>query len=95
MKKSLLSAAVVAMMGLVFLSGCTEQERAKKFGGSASLDLPAGTKLVTVTWKEGGNLWYLTRPMRPEETPETYIFKESSSYGIMEGSVTIKEHASK
>jgi hypothetical protein len=49
-------------------------------------------KLVNITWKED-DVWYLTRPMHSEEVPEEYTFKESSSFGIMEGTMTIKEHA--
>ena len=44
-----------------------------------------------ITWKDGGSLWYLTRPMREDEKPETHVFKQSSSYGIFEGTVTIVE----
>jgi hypothetical protein len=82
--------AITAIAGVVHLSGCTEQQRAKNLGGSTTVTLPAGKKLVCVTWKEA-NLWYLTRDMRPDEKAETYEFKESSDYGVLQGAVTIKE----
>ena len=75
---------------LVFLTFCTENSRVKTFGGSASFELPKGEKLITVTWKES-DMWYLTRPMRDNEYPETYTFKEKSSLGIAEGTFTIYE----
>ena len=78
---------VILTIGLV---GCTQNIRAKKFGGSATIQLEPNRKLVNVTFK-GDNLWLLTRQARPEEIPETYSFKEDSSWGILEGTVIIKE----
>ena len=69
---------------------CTENQRAKNFGGDFTLNLPKGQKLVTITWKDD-NLWYLTRPMHEDEKAETYSFQESSSFGMMNGTVTIEE----
>ncbi len=63
------------------LIGCTENSRAKSFGGTATLNLPPNQKLVVVTWKDD-DLWYLTRPMKDNETPETYAFQEKSSWGF-------------
>jgi hypothetical protein len=59
---------------------CTQNQRAKSLGGKATYELPKGLKLVVVTWK-GENIWYLTRPMKENETAETYTFQEGSSYG--------------
>lgn len=75
---------------LSLLCGCTAQERAKNMGGEYTLALPAGQKLVTVTWKES-ELWYLTRPMHASESPERYAFKEDSTLGLLEGTVFIQE----
>jgi hypothetical protein len=88
MKKILILLSVVYLLSAI---SCTEQTRAKTFGGSMSIDLPRNTKLIEATWK-GDDLWYLTRPMREGEKSETYTFKEESSLGLMEGSVTFKEH---
>ena len=80
---------LVLLVGLLLLS-CTEKQRAKSFGGDMVIDLPKGEKLIEATWK-GEDLWYLTRPMRSNESPEIYIFREDSSFGVMEGTVTFKE----
>ncbi len=74
----------------VVLSACTENSRARNFGGSGTIAVPCGQKVVNATWKET-NLWYLTRPMREGEVPETYSFSESSQFGVLEGAMTIKE----
>jgi hypothetical protein len=84
--KRFLIAAVLA----VALVGCTSNQRAKDWGGSTSRTLPAGQKLVMVTWKDN-NMWILTRPMRPEEKPEIYTFREDSSWGVLQGTLTINE----
>ena len=72
------------------LCACTEQERARSWGGTSTQSLPCGQKLTVATWKES-NLWYLTRPMRADETPKTYSFKESPNWGSMEGTVVFTE----
>jgi hypothetical protein len=74
----------------VFLVGCTENQRAKHFGGTMKVNLEPNKKLVLVTWKED-SLWILTRQMRAGETPETYDFKEDSTFNIVEGAVQIIE----
>lgn len=80
-----------ALLLALVLFGCTEQERARHWGGAAGVELPRGTKLVTVTWKRNGSLWYLVRPMREGEQPEEYAFRESSSFGVIEGTVVLRE----
>jgi uncharacterized lipoprotein YehR (DUF1307 family) len=85
MKKVILAIAVIVSM-----ASCTQNERAKQFGGTATIDLPQGQKLVNITWKED-QIWYLTRPMGASDSAETYTFQEESSYGVMEGTVILKE----
>lgn len=81
---------IAAFLACVVLCGCTENQRSRNFGGTQTIDLPKGTKLVTGSWKEH-DLWYLTRPMRADETPETSEMIESSSFGVMQGKVIFKE----
>lgn len=90
-KSTVLIVIIIAIVSItLFLTGCTENSRAKSFGGTAHITLPANQKLLNATWKDD-NLWYLTRPMRDDETPETYTFSEESSWGVWEGSYIIKE----
>ncbi|MBI2473462.1 hypothetical protein HYV70_02840 [Candidatus Uhrbacteria bacterium] len=72
------------------LSSCTQNQIAKQFGGDITVNLPPGRKLVVVTWKND-DMWHLTRPMRESEMPETSVFQEDSSFGLVEGSVTFVE----
>ncbi len=86
MKRIILTIAAIALLA----TSCTENERVKSFGGTGDINLPTGQKLVNVTWKET-QVWYLTRPMHADETPETYMFQEESSWGVVEGTYLIHE----
>ena len=88
--KKVLGLLVVLIMSVSFIS-CTQNSRAKTFGGTATIDLPTGTKLIEATWKSE-DLWYLTRKRRDGEPIETYEFKEDSSFGVMEGTVIFREY---
>ncbi len=88
MKK--LTTAMILGCICLFSAGCTENQRARQFGGTAHETLPAGQKLLVATWKQD-SLWVLTRTMRAGEVPETYEFRESSSLGVVEGKVIITE----
>jgi len=85
MKKLLLLLVMVVIM-----TSCTQNQRAKNFGGTATIEIKAGQKLVTATWK-GENLWYLTKQMTDDDKVETYYFKEDSSLGFASGTVIFKE----
>ena len=87
MKQTILILAAALTLSL---TGCTQNQRAKTFGGTADLHLPPNAKLVCVTWEQD-HLWYLTRPMRANETAETYEMKEQSSWGVWQGTYNIYE----
>lgn len=86
----------VLFVGIVLatMAACTANVRAKQWGGTMTLNLPAEQKLVVATWKDS-HLWYLTRPMREGERAETYTFREDSNFGVMQGTVIFQEHGSK
>lgn len=83
-------ALLFVVIMFIFSVGCTAQQRAKKYGGSATISLPPGMKLVEATWK-GDDLWYLVRKRTEKETPQSYVFSESSSWGMFEGRITFNE----
>jgi len=93
MKKNYPLVIITFLFGIflfLFFNSCTQNQRAKNFGGKAEINLPENQKLINATWKDD-NLWYLTRPMRADETPETYTFSEESSWGVWEGAYIIHE----
>lgn len=73
----------------VFTS-CTEQYMAKEFGGTVTINLEPGKKLIEATWKED-HLWYLVEDMDSNYVPKTKVFQESSSFGVMNGKVIFRE----
>lgn len=87
-----ISAAIVfvVLIAALLLTGC-DQAMAREFGGSITLTLEPNQKLEMITWKDDDSLWYLTRPMREDEEPETHTFQQSSEFGVFEGTVTVVE----
>lgn len=91
--KSILLIAATALLILVLsTTGCSQQGMAKHWGGSTSENLPPGQKMIGATWEQE-NLWYILRPMRPGEVPETITLHESSSWGVMQGTIVVHEVA--
>lgn len=84
MKKTIL----LALTALVMV-GC-EQYVARKAGGTLTIKLESGQKLIEATWKES-DLWYLTEPMDSDYKPKTKVFQENSMYGVWEGKVIFVE----
>lgn len=82
---------IMTIVSVILLCGCSKNTMARKYGGSFTITLEPGDKLEMITWKDDDSLWYLTRPMREDESAETHIFKQDSGYGIFEGTVTIIE----
>ncbi|MGW8177495.1 MAG: hypothetical protein ACWGQW_01695 [bacterium] len=82
--------ALILILFAVGMVSCTQQQRAKKYGGSAVVNLPPGTKLLEATWKRD-DLWYLIRQRKEGEAPQSYVFAESSSWGVLEGKITFNE----
>ncbi len=74
----------------VLFTSCSENERAKSFGGTMTINLPAGQKLMGITFKET-DVWYHYRPMLSTDSAVTHTFKEESKYGILSGTILIHE----
>ena len=80
----------IMLIMLFAVTACTQNQRARIFGGTANIKFPCGKKLINVTFKKD-NLWMLTRDLKPGDTLESYEFNEDSSWGIFEGVVKIQE----
>ena len=80
---------LVIILSIVMFSGC-QQSLTRNFGGTTTVKLEPGQRLVEVTWKDN-NLWYLVEPMEPNYTPKTKEFIESSNGGVFEGKVIFIE----
>ena len=81
---------IIIIFVIFNLLSCTDNSRARMWGGEMVVNLEKGQKLVDVTWKET-SLWYMTKPMDSLDVAETYIFQEDSRYAVFEGKVIFKE----
>lgn len=77
------------LLTICLFTSC-EQYVSRKLGGNITINLAPGERLVEATWKNS-DLWYLVEPMDSDYAPKVKIFKESSMYGVLEGSVTFIE----
>jgi uncharacterized lipoprotein YehR (DUF1307 family) len=75
----------VLLVGVVALASCTENERARRFGGTEEITLKPNEVVLNVTWKQN-EMWICTQDTI---TNVTY-FREKSAWGIMEGTVILK-----
>lgn len=82
MKKIYCTLALLAALGL---AGC-DQYLARSYGGTVTTRIPAGTQLVTVTWK-GAELWVLYYDPKTKEC----VFAEDSALNVLEGTVKIPD----
>ena len=86
-----LTPGIAAIMFFAALAcACTQNSCSRSYGGSSTVKLDSGMKLVNVTWKEA-DLWLLQRPMESGEKPVTSVFEEVSSFGVFQGKVSIVE----
>jgi hypothetical protein len=77
--------AIVAITLLAFAS-CTDNQRARNFGGTETIKLEPNEKFINVTWKQD-NLWVVVQ----DTVTGVFYAKEKSSYGLMEGKVIIQK----
>lgn len=89
MKKFIYSALIVLFIGFG-LSSCTENQRARTFGGTATIQVEPGKKVMMATWKDE-DLFYMVEDMEPDYKPHDKTLIESSSFGVIESKVVFKE----
>jgi ABC-type uncharacterized transport system auxiliary subunit len=76
---------LIVATAIIALASCTPNARARNFGGTETIELPANRILVNCTWKET-NLWILTK----DTLTNKMYFNERSSLGVMEGEINFK-----
>ena len=75
----------VLALGVVVLTSCTENARARRFGGTEEVTLKPNEVVLNVTWKES-EMWICTQ----DTVTNTTYFREKSAWGVMEGTVILK-----
>lgn len=80
MRKLILLLIVIAFMS------CTDNQRARKFGGTETFILAPNKEFVNITQKED-NLWVIVK----DKNTGKFYAREKSSFGVMEGKVIIEQ----
>lgn len=76
---------MMILVTMVVMSSCTENVRARHFGGTETLALKPNEKVLNVTWKDN-EMWVCTQ----DTITGLVYFREKSSWGVMEGTVILK-----
>jgi hypothetical protein len=76
---------MMILVAMVVMSSCTENVRARHFGGTETLALKPNEKVLNVTWKDN-EMWVCTQ----DTITGVVYFREKSSWGVMEGTVILK-----
>ena len=72
----------IAVLSLV---SCTDNQRAKHWGGTEEIALKPNEVVLNVTWKES-QMWICTK----DTVTGVVYFREKSNWGVMEGTVILK-----
>lgn len=75
---------VIAIAALS-LASCTDNVRARRWGGVEEVELKPNEVVLNVTWKEN-EMWICTK----DTVSGVTYFREKSSWGVMEGTVILK-----
>ena len=78
---------VIAILIIFNFVSCTDNQRAKNWGGTMNITVPAGEEFVNATWKNN-DLWIITRD---KANPNKFYMHESSNFGVMQGTVKITQ----
>ena len=82
MKKFLTLAVILTVL---FIS-CTDNQRARRFGGTETIKIESQEKFINIAWKDD-DLWVVL-----QDTVSGVIYaKEKSSFGVWEGMVVIQK----
>ncbi len=79
--KRLFLIAVVAMT----IISCTDNQRARSFGGTETIKLQPNEEFINITWKQD-NLWIIVK----DKNTGKFYAREKSSFGMMQGKVVIE-----
>ena len=77
---------ILLVLLMIGLSSCTKQSLAKNWGGKATIEIPKHNIVLSGSWKDKNELWVMTKDTITNEV----VYREFSSLGILEGSITFK-----
>ena len=71
---------------LLALVSCTDNQRARSFGGTETVKLEPNEKFINITWKQD-NLWIIVQ----DTVTGNYYAREKSNFGVLQGKVVIEK----
>ena len=71
---------------LLALASCTDNQRARNFGGTETIKLEPQEKFINIAWRQD-NLWIVVQ----DTITGDYYAREKSSFGVMQGKVIIQK----
>ena len=81
---------LLALITMLAISACTENQRARSFGGTLKVQVEPGYKVTMATWK-GEDLFYMMEEMEPTYVPKKKVLKEDATWGVIESKVVFIE----
>mgnify|MGYP001043924666 CR=1 FL=1 len=84
-KKRLYFSLFVAIAFMLSLGSCTDNQRARSWGGTEHVTVKKNEVVMNVTWK-GDQLWICTK----DTTTGVVYFREKSSWGVVQGEIILK-----
>jgi len=88
MKNRNLKVSIMAVLFIAIVMGstsCTDNQRARSFGGTETIKLLPNEEFVNITWKQD-NLWVIVK----DTVTGKFYAREKSSFGVMQGKVVIE-----
>ncbi len=81
----IVKASFILLATLVLIS-CTDNQRARKFGGTETVKLEPQEKFINISWKQD-DLWIVVQ----DTITGKYYVREKSSFGLMQGKIIIEK----
>lgn len=81
---------IIMSIMMLTLTSCTENSRARNFGGTVTIHVAKGYKCTMATWKNT-NLFYFIEPMDSGYIPKTKWLIEDAQFGILNGKIQFIE----
>ena len=76
---------IIILVATLALTSCTENSRARHFGGTETVAVKPNEVVLNVTWKET-EMWICTK----DTVTNIVYFREKSSLGLVEGTIILK-----
>lgn len=88
MKKLIITKLIITVLVILVIgiTSCTDNGRARNFGGTEEISLRKNEKFINITWKKD-NLWIIVE----DTVTGKFYAREKSSFGALEGTIVINK----